>query len=60
MTVEEIQDYLMDKVTRYNAEIKVLEKLLEEHPDNTLIEYQLAGLKWIKKDTLCTYSDLFG
>ncbi|QBZ69462.1 hypothetical protein [Enterococcus phage vB_EfaS_Ef7.1] len=59
MTVEEIDYYLISKIRRYDGEIKALEKLLEEYPENMIIEYQLAGLKWIRKDTAITYRDLF-
>lgn len=60
MTVEEIQLYLQNKVMRYNNDIKKLEKYLEEHPESMMGQSQLMGMKWIRKDTVETYNDLFG
>ncbi|UQT00879.1 hypothetical protein [Enterococcus phage vB_OCPT_SDS2] len=60
MTVEEIQLYLQNKVIRYNNDIKKLEKYLEEHPESMMSQSQLMGMKWIRKDTVETYNDLFG
>lgn len=60
MTVEEIQLYLQEKVMRYNNDIKKLEKHLEEHPESMMAQSQLMGMKWIRKDTIETYNELFG
>ena len=60
MTVEEIQLYLQKKVMRYNNDIKKLEKHLEEHPESMMAQSQLMGMKWIRKDTVETYNELFG
>lgn len=60
MTVEEIQLYLQEKVMRFNNDIKNLEKYLEEHPESMMAQSQLMGMKWIRKDTVETYNNLFG
>lgn len=60
MTVEEIQLYLQEKVMRYNNDIKKLERHLEEHPESMMAQSQLMGMKWIRKDTVETYNELFG